>query len=144
MAEVRLGQYLSELARNTRFDWVSANCFTMCADWVLASTGKDPAEKWRGAWTNKDDGLKLLRREGGATAFASKAMTRAGFSLTENPQAGDVALVWSPIGKVGRKMINRPTGAICVDEKQFALLTVDLGLFISPMRLIKAWKIGRG
>ena len=144
MAEIRLdaklADYLGEVARR-RFDWAACNCFTLCADWVLRATGRDPAAAWRSSYCDKATAVRLLRREGGPILLAEKAMARAGAARVEKPGPGDVALAWVPIGRQSRRVIRRPTGAICVDGKSFAVLTTDLGLVIAPLPLIRAWKV---
>ena len=141
MAEVHLSEFLGELAKR-KFDWAQSNCFLICADWVLLVTGRDPASPWRGRYKTKHEAFRLIREQGGPVALATKAMERVKFILTEVPSAGDVALVWTPVGKRNNKIMERPTGAICVGPNHYAVLTVDLGLVIAPLRLIKAWRVG--
>ena len=140
MAEVLLEEYLQALAKKP-FDWISCNCFLICADWVQLKTGRDPAGKWRGKYHDKASALRLLRREGGPRGLARKAMFAIGCPTTEAPNAGDVALVMAPIGKRGDAIVMRPTGAICVDGRAFALITVDLGLLIHPMKPETSWSV---
>lgn len=135
-----LNAFLGELARR-RFDWEKCNCFTICADWVLRSTGRDPAAQWRRAVRSRDDALALLKREGGAVALADKAMMAVGAVVTMNVAGGDVAIVSMPMKREGAEIIRRPTAAICVDGNCFAWLTLNDGLVIAPLPLIRGWHI---
>lgn len=142
MAEIlnSLKDYLGSLV-GKRFDWPTCNCFVICADWVALSTGRDPAARWRNQYHDKPSALRLLRREGGSRLLARKAMLSIGCPVIETPGAGDVALVMAPIGTRDGRVLLRPTGAICVDGKAFALITVDLGLVVAPMKPVVAWSV---
>jgi hypothetical protein len=135
-----LSEFLGELARR-RFDWVTCNCFTICADWVLRAHGRDPAAPWRDRFQTRDDALAFLRDAGGAVAFADRAMQDIGAVPTLQVRAGDVAMVSMPIARLDGDIIRRPTAAICVDAKAFASLTLRDGLVIQPLPLIQGWHI---
>jgi hypothetical protein len=141
MAELRvngeLARFLRELAAR-RFDWASCNCLTVCADWVLRATGRDPAAPWRGRLGSKADAIALVAEFGGLENFAQAAMSSIG-ARTLRPEmaaAGDVAIVPSSSAA--------PMGAICVAPDRFAFLTVDLGLMVASRRVLRAWSIWRG
>jgi len=141
VAEIRLSDYLTEAAER-RFDWRDRNCFLFCADWLVLSRGRDPAAAWRGQFHDRREAMALLKREGGPIALACKAMAAIGASATDKPKPGDVALVMGPIGRKRGRIIKQPTGAICLNEQSFAVLTIDCGLVIAPMALHCAWTIG--
>lgn len=142
MAEV-LGDFLWQAARR-RFDWATCNCFTIVADWVLAVSGRDPAAQWRGV-ASKAQARRVVRQAGGDVALVRGAMRAFGAVEIARPQSGDVALVRAPVGRrTDGQLRHRAVGAICVDDKNFAVLTVDLGLLIAPLPLIRAWRIDRG
>lgn len=142
MAGLQLREFLEEMAKR-RFDWAECNCFTICADWVMNTTGRDPAAKWRYIKT-KAQARRIVREAGGDILLAEKAMAAFGARLISVPKCGDIALVRAPSAKRGRKIIQRPVGAICVDSNQFAVLTADLGLVIAPLPLIRAWSLDLG
>lgn len=106
-------------------------------------TGRDPAAQWRHI-TTKADARRIVRQAGGDIVLVERAMAAFGARPIAVPQCGDIALVRAPSAKCGSKIIQRPVGAICVDSNQFAVLTVDLGLVIAPLPLIRAWSIDLG
>jgi hypothetical protein len=127
-----------------RFDWAAGNCLTLCADWIVARTGRDPAAGYRDVNT-QEAGNALMRAHGGMLPFASSAMAVIGMPIladTQDAREGDVALVWAPIGKQGRRIVRRPTGALCLGDRDVAVLTVDRGLVVAPLSMLRAWRIG--
>ena len=138
MAEV-LRTFLEELSRQ-RFDWSERNCFTVCADWVKLVTGRDPAARWRHV-KSQAEARRVVRRAGGEIVLVERAMTAFGAQTTAEPRCGDVALVTAPRSRRGDRVIYRPTGAICVDGTKYAILTVDLGLVVWPLPVVRAWRV---
>jgi hypothetical protein len=131
MAEIRLSDFLGLMARR-RIDFATGNCFSICADWIAMRTGRDPAAPWRRI-NSRTQARAAVRAAGGDEALVAHAM--AAFPITDNPRAGDVALVRAPVGRG-----IRPVAAICVAPGRFALLT-DRGLAIAPLPVIRAWRI---
>lgn len=83
-------------------------CMLWAADWVRASTGKDPAAAWRdpSSWQARLWDFEVER-------VARETMGACGFVETTAPRRGDVGVVVTPTG--------RPTAAICLGRRWAAL-----------------------
>lgn len=123
--------FLAEMAKR-RIDFANGNCFSICADWIARRTGSDPAAPWRWIAT-RAQARAAVRAAGGDVALVVAAM--AAFAETDEPRAGDVALVAAPVGRRCRAV-----GAICVAQDRYAVLT-DRGLAIAPLPVLRAWRV---
>lgn len=90
----RLAAWLATIAREP-FAYGSHDCALFAAGAIEALTGEDAAQDWRGKYSTLQGGLKLLRRSGYADHLH---LAKARFPLTQNPRAGDLALVPVPDG----------------------------------------------
>jgi hypothetical protein len=72
------------------FDWGTFDCCLFAADCVLAVTGVDPAEQYRG-YRGARAGLRVLERAGGVGLVATRAL---GFPRRmDTARVGDIVLV---------------------------------------------------
>lgn len=126
MAGGSLSEYLAQAAR-TPWSWEGINCLTFAADWVVIARGLDPAAQYRFC-KSENECLAALRAVGGMRRMVVPAMAALGLQVTQEPKAGDVALVFVPTEVRRRSLI---VGAICVGSRQFAVKTSDMGLVIS-------------
>lgn len=134
-----LSGYLAEVA-GSRFEWGRRDCLLFAADWIKRCRGVDPAAPWRGTYVSRRGCLELLARHGGVETLVQAAMANAGIKTADNPSPGDVALVIAPV-RHGKAVVNAPVGAIAVGSSSFAVLTIDCGLVIAPLRPIVSWKV---
>ena len=86
-----LPEYLREVASKP-FARGECDCCIFVADWVLAQTGRDPAEGLRGYSTDRGAMLRI-GRAGGFLELAATSMAKVGMKAVQTPVAGDVAIV---------------------------------------------------
>lgn len=128
----RLADFLASLARR-KWEWGKTDCLMILADWFIVKRGFDPVAGWRGTYSTERECLAILQREGGIVALVDK-VCQGICERTDTPKAGDIAVVLAPW----------KAGAICVNETERAVLTVDKGLVIARneiLPLVAAWKV---
>ena len=132
-------QAFVESKRNTTFEWGTNDCCLFAADWVLALTGHDPADPWRGTYKDKEGGLKILNKHNGARMLASAAFPRVHLNMA---QRGDLVAYKDP------SLEGPPwaTTALGVLDGTFAWFLSPEGLTTVPRQnlMLTAWAIGRG
>lgn len=96
----RLGQFM-ETAGRTPFAWGRHDCLLFPAAWCRAVAGVDPAAGFRGRYRTELGARRILKREGGLLALASRQMDAAGLSAVDLGAiaAGDVGVVRAPTPK---------------------------------------------
>ena len=62
---------LQQMAQHEPFAWGTHDCCLWAADSVLACTGVDPAQAWRGTYHDEAGGMALLESLGGLHAVAA-------------------------------------------------------------------------
>lgn len=62
--EQRLSDYITPLADEARFEWARLDCALFTADAVLAMTGHDIAEPFRGKYSTAAGSVRALKRFG--------------------------------------------------------------------------------
>lgn len=96
---LRLVQFLKAAERRP-FSWGETDCALLCADWVLEATGQDPAEVFRGEYSNQVEAFRALYRYSGSADLLKTASKMLGEPLA-NPMAaqrGDVCAIETPQG----------------------------------------------
>lgn len=119
--------------------WGLADCFLWPADWVLARTGVDPAEGFRGRYRTALGATRLVQRAGGALALWRAQAARAGLNLAGRPRPGDVGLVCGATAGTGPTLRDR-VGAIHLGGGEWAVRTPG-GLRIGRPPHIQAWRV---
>lgn len=110
------------------------------ADWVVATRGVDPASHVRGTYDDEESCIATLISCGGIVGCVSVALNTVGIHRCETPQSGDIGIVRAPCVRRGRAVI-RPCGALCVSPDRWALLTIDMGLVIAPLPVMRVWRV---
>lgn len=77
------------------------DCGLLCADWVLAQRGVDPAILWRGRYSTPLGLARLLKRRGGIVAHFDTCLAACHIERTDEPRRGDIAVVETPQGLTG-------------------------------------------
>lgn len=90
---------LIEDARERPFAWGSHDCATWAADCVMAVTGRDLGQDWRGRYRTARGAARMLRRAG-FSAIADAASVRLGQPLPSPllAQRGDVVTDGAAMG----------------------------------------------
>jgi hypothetical protein len=132
MADVSatLAEYLASM-RARRWQPGLLDCGVFMADWVWRLTGIDPIADVRGSYSTEREFRRIVRHEGGLMVSCGRRLASVGFTETDKPGAGDIAIVLAPYAKRGDRMQRRPTGAICVSAGMRAVITSDMGLVIA-------------
>lgn len=90
------------LAMPHRFRWGGVggdDCFTFLASWCRELTGIDPAEELRGTYRTREETHALMAAYGGEVAFADHHLQKIGAKRVQQPQDGDVGVVWMLAGE---------------------------------------------
>lgn len=121
--------------RGRKFEWGRFDCALGVCDWIKASTGIDPGEKFRGTYSSEDGANEITG--GNLAAFA--AGIAAEYGMSEIPvrmaRRGDVLFVdnGTPQGALGI-VDTSGIAAACVGEN---------GYIRVPMRRWRrAWRVG--
>lgn len=122
-----LRDYLARAARRG-FDWRAFHCGLLAADWVLAATGRDPAEGLRDLSLREMAALK--KEEGGFLPLFSRLAFATGLAWRSTAQPGDVGVILA-----GR----RQTGAIRTG-KGWAVLTPG-GYAVARLPSLSVWAV---
>ena len=87
-------------AAGRSFEWVSHNCALFVADGVLAQTGKDFAEPFRGKYSTELGAARALKKYGAGDLekTIAQALPKGGLKTAK---LGDVAIVEGPDGLCG-------------------------------------------
>lgn len=131
--EARLGREI-EAAENRVFVWGTFDCILFPADCAIAMTGRDPAEAWRGTYSDDAGARALIDRLGGI----DRCPPAAGLAEISNPmmaRRGDAVLV-SIAG-------NQSLGIVDLSGERVAVAGFK-GLMRAPLHRfppLKAWKI---
>lgn len=109
----------------------------MACDWVLAETGVDPAERYRGDYSSDAEADALYEN---FVLIVRKEFKRAGLVETHSPVTGDVGIVEGPTAMHGRKTICRPVMAIRTGGLWAA--KAKQGVRAGDYPMIVAWSLG--
>lgn len=117
-----------------------ADCALFMADWIRAKRGIDPAAPWRGRYETPMQALRIVKRAGGLKAIVGKALRSHGIVETDDPKAGDIAVVNVP----SDRMAFGGVGAIFASPRALAVPLENGGLICARADLVKvlaAWSV---
>lgn len=112
------------------FVWGVVDCSLWVCDWIAAERGHDPAVHLRSTYDDGASCSRLLTREGGLVALASRLADDSGLPETPNPVTGDVGVIETRLG---------PFLMICAGQR-WACKTMR-GVLFTPARVVKAWAV---
>jgi hypothetical protein len=116
--------------RAKAFVWGEHDCVLWAANALIAITGHDPAEEFRGQYSTALGAARILEQAGGMEALVSKQLERepvpAAFA-----NVGDILLVMQE---------DRPMLAVCNGETMFAPGLEGL-VSLPTLSAVKAWKV---
>lgn len=139
-----LADYLQAAARK-RFAWGGEiDCWLFGFDWVRAQTGVDALHEFRGRYANAREQRRFIAAHGGTRAFTDRLLAPLGYQPTEDPGAGDVALVWSGWKRFHGKVIMVHVSGICVRPRLWAVKPADGGIVLADFKVAHAWTLRRG
>ena len=117
------------------FDWATAHCLLLPADWMVRLGLPDPAADWRGL-SGEAEALGLTRQYGGFAALAARAMAgHPRVDVTDGVRRGDVGVV-AVLGPDGSAEV----GAICTGRRWAG--RGRHGLWVSQARPLRIWRTG--
>ena len=67
------------LWRSSKFEWGTSDCIMSVCDYVLETTGTDPAAPWRGTYSDEPGARAIYGQYGGVLGLFSFGMELAGF-----------------------------------------------------------------
>jgi len=86
-----------------RFSWGGVDgedCTTWCATYARLLTGQDPAETFRGTYSDREGALLLIARHGGLYHLVAPILLEQGWRRVEHPRSGDMAIINSMTGAI--------------------------------------------
>lgn len=122
-------------AEETETEYGVADCSLFPADWIKVLTGIDPAQTWRGRYSDEEGAFAFVRECGGLIPTFATAAALAGLRVTRQPKAGAVGVVHHP-GVRGRAV-----GAICLGAGLWVARAASGGLWFARPRVLKAWEV---
>lgn len=131
-----MGQTLAAfLAAQKRKSWDAAtlNCMLFPAAWAIWLGHRDPVEMWRGAFSNEDEYLAIVRAAGGCVPLMEAAATRIGGRHLDEPACGCVGVIGSP------NNFERQFGAIFDGRRWLVRFTNRIGSMAA--RPLAIWSI---
>jgi hypothetical protein len=115
------------------FDWASAHCLLLPADWMVRLGLPDPAGEWRGL-SGEAEALCLVEQYGGPVDLAAVAMAgHPRVDVTNGVRRGDVGVV-AVVGPDGPAEV----GAICTGQRWAARGL--RGLSFGPAEALAVWR----
>lgn len=126
-----LAGFLSAASRRP-FAWGQHDCLLLLADWCREVRGIDPADGLRGSYRGRMGAARVIRQAGGMDVLVGRCADLAGARRTDEPMAGDAALVMAPEG---------PCGAIIVGGGMTARLSERGGLLVDRALILLAWRL---
>lgn len=130
----RLAAYLAEAAR-TPFDYGDFDCGVgFAARWIERERGTDPALRLRGTYRTALGAARLIRAAGGLPVLVGREVGAAGLLVTDDPQTGDVAVVWLQGARRRVQALSIRT------PRRWAFLAPN-GVGVGPAVLIQAWGV---
>lgn len=127
-----LSVFLREQAARP-FDWASAHCLLLPADWMVRLGLPDPAAGWRGL-SGEAEALGLVQQYGGVVDLAAVAMAgHPRVDVTNGVRRGDVGVV-AAMGPDGPAEV----GAVCTGTRWAARGL--RGLSFGPAEALAVWR----
>lgn len=126
-----------ESRRDVQFAWGTHDCCVFAADAVLAMTGIDLADSYRG-YDTKEAAREIIRIHGGLEGLAESIATRHGLAeiLPGYAQRGDVVLVRGPLAKITGPSL----GVIGLDSRP--TVVASRGFRYAPLAIAeRAWGV---
>lgn len=76
-----------------KWQWGYCDCMFFPADWIVASTGRDPVAGLRGTYFDAAGADAVLRAAGGCEALVGAKLAAQGFQRVQEPQDGDIGII---------------------------------------------------
>lgn len=76
--------------------WGESDCALVVADWLVLNNNTDPAKRFRGSYSTKEECDDLLLSRGGLIGHISKCAEEIGLKEIREPEFGCIAVVGSP------------------------------------------------
>ena len=128
-----LAKYMRQ-AEARRFQFGAWDCCLWVAGWIQAKRGIDVAAAWRGRYATEKAAAALIFRAGGLTQLLDDIALAHGLERTEDPQIGDVGVVWVETAR------GREHAAAIRTGIGWAVLSVG-GLSVIQTDPLSAWKV---
>lgn len=130
-----LGQFLEEAASIGHL-WGENDCLMFPANWILHSSGRDPAAPWRGTYVDQDGAARILAKAGGPVLLMAAGCDQVGAAQVSPEHAGPGA-VGIVLAEAAEGL--QQTGAIRTNVG-WAVLDAQ-GLAVGPFPALAAWAV---
>jgi len=88
-----LNAYFKAARERCLFQWGIRDCCLEPANWVQFATGTDPAERFRGAYSDRAGAEAFLKEAGGVLRIIDQSARGAGLARVQVPLDGDVGCI---------------------------------------------------
>lgn len=128
-----LGEHLERAAREP-WEWGASDCSTFPADWILAQSGRDPMDAWRGAYVSESEANELIAQSGGLIPLFAEGIDPI-WPRADVPTEGAVAVVSLP-GEDGTAI---DVGAIFTGKRWAIRSPRGLAMITQPLAVGAIW-----
>lgn len=124
-----LSQFLRE-ASSCPFAWGQHDCLSWLGAWVAVRHGTNPADRFTRRYRTARGALRIIREHGSMGGVVRAAIEPMGLVETDEPQAGDIAIVSAPEGLIGGIVAGK-----------FIANIGQHGLFMRRLPIVTAWRV---
>lgn len=107
------------------FVWGAWDCLMWLAEWVKLRRGVDPGAEHRHHYRDAKGAARIVARAGGMVAHVDSCVLPLGLARTEEPKAGDIAVVDSPTGHMGALALGACSIACAREQGLLYVRTTD-------------------
>lgn len=134
---MQLAEYLEQSERK-RWAWGVEDCALWPANWALALTGRDPAERWRGTYSSEAEAKALIEAGGGYSELVRAGLESTGWTATETLEDGDIGVVEGVLSMSEKGPIEGQIAAIRLGS--FWVVRAVRGYRGKDMEHVAAWR----
>lgn len=128
-----LAEYL-ELSIREPWEWGLSDCSTFPADWILALTGIDPMDEWRGAYASEGEANDIIAEAGSLTDLFGRGIDPI-WQRCDEPTEGCVGVIVLR-GEDGREI---EVGAIHTGRRWAVRSPRGLAMLTEPLGVRAIW-----
>jgi hypothetical protein len=135
-----LDDYLDTAMRQP-WQWGQMDCCAFAGGWIVAATGIDPFESWRGSYRSSGAAKRALYRAGGLLQAVRDAMRGGGFQECEDERHGDICVM---LHQAARDDMRVAGGSVLIRYSHFWVaraLNGIAGLDVPPEKIVARWRV---
>lgn len=119
------------------------DCLIMLADWVVACGSPDPAEPWRGNYSDERGAYEVIREAGGMIPLVDAGMKLASGVRLDDPEAaqtGDVGVVLLTVDSQWAQPPRSFHACGAIRAGRFWAVQAGIGVTMGAGEALAAWR----